>query len=103
MKAVRYVADGEPRIGRLDGETITDVGPSSPLGFVPSPQAWASVEEASGPDHAFGDVRVLPPVVPQKLIGIGLNYRDHAAESELAIPEVPVVFAMFPSALFFNL
>ncbi|MDQ3669531.1 MAG: fumarylacetoacetate hydrolase family protein [Actinomycetota bacterium] len=99
MKAVRYVADGEPRIGRLDDETITDVGPSSPLGFVPSAEAWASVEEASGPEHALGDVRVLPPVVPQKLIGIGLNYRDHAAESELEIPEVPVVFAMFPSAL----
>ena len=41
-----------------------------------------------------------PDIVdPQKLIGIGLNYRDHAEESELEIPAVPVVFAMWPSAL----
>ena len=44
-------------------------------------------------------MQLLHPVDPAKLIGIGLNYRDHAAESELEIPEVPVVFAMWPSAL----
>ena len=99
MKAVRYAADGEPRIGRLADETITDAGPSSPAGFVPSPEAWSSLRDASGPELELGAVRVLPPVVPRKLIGIGLNYRDHAAESELEIPSVPVVFAMFPSAL----
>jgi 2-keto-4-pentenoate hydratase/2-oxohepta-3-ene-1,7-dioic acid hydratase in catechol pathway len=44
-------------------------------------------------------VTLLHPTVPRKLIGIGLNYRDHAAESELAIPEVPVIFAKFTSAL----
>jgi 2-keto-4-pentenoate hydratase/2-oxohepta-3-ene-1,7-dioic acid hydratase in catechol pathway len=37
--------------------------------------------------------------VPGKLIGIGLNYRSHAEESELAIPSVPVVFAKFASSL----
>jgi 2-keto-4-pentenoate hydratase/2-oxohepta-3-ene-1,7-dioic acid hydratase in catechol pathway len=99
VKAIRYAVHGEPRIGRLDDQTITDAGPSSPAGFVPSADAWASLGDASGPEHALGNVRVLPPVVPQKLIGIGLNYRDHAAESELEIPAVPVVFAMFPSAL----
>jgi 2-keto-4-pentenoate hydratase/2-oxohepta-3-ene-1,7-dioic acid hydratase in catechol pathway len=44
-------------------------------------------------------VRLLHPTLPRKLIGIGLNYRDHAAESELAIPEVPVIFAKFTSAM----
>jgi len=36
---------------------------------------------------------------PPKLICIGLNYRDHAAESKLAIPEVPTMFAKFPTAV----
>src|SRR5713101_6102028 len=36
---------------------------------------------------------------PGKLICIGLNYRDHAAESNMAIPEKPVVFSKFATAL----
>jgi len=36
---------------------------------------------------------------PGKLICIGLNYRDHAAESNMAIPERPVVFSKFASAV----
>jgi 2-keto-4-pentenoate hydratase/2-oxohepta-3-ene-1,7-dioic acid hydratase in catechol pathway len=36
---------------------------------------------------------------PPKIICIGLNYRDHAEESKMAIPEVPTVFAKFPTAV----
>jgi len=36
---------------------------------------------------------------PGKLLCIGLNYRDHAAESKMAIPERPVVFSKFPSCV----
>lgn len=36
---------------------------------------------------------------PGKLICIGLNYRDHAAESNMSLPEKPVVFSKFPSAV----
>lgn len=43
----------------------------------------------------------LGPVVPapQKIIAIGLNYRKHAAESGMAIPESPIVFNKFANAL----
>ena len=100
MKAVRFRGAGdEIRIGRLDGDSVVDAGASGTLGFVPSSDAWESLASASGREYALADVALLPPVVPEKLIGIGLNYRDHAEESELAIPEVPVVFAMWPSAL----
>jgi 2,4-didehydro-3-deoxy-L-rhamnonate hydrolase len=37
--------------------------------------------------------------VPPKVFAIGLNYRSHAAESNLAMPEVPVVFTKFPNCL----
>ncbi len=36
---------------------------------------------------------------PPKLICIGLNYRDHAAEAKLPSPEVPTMFAKFPTAV----
>src|SRR5690606_19202399 len=35
---------------------------------------------------------LLAPLVPRQIIGIGLNYRHHAVESAMAIPEYPVVF-----------
>lgn len=36
---------------------------------------------------------------PPKIVCIGLNYRDHAMESNLPIPETPTIFAKFPTAV----
>jgi 2-keto-4-pentenoate hydratase/2-oxohepta-3-ene-1,7-dioic acid hydratase in catechol pathway len=100
VKAIRFAQpDGEARIGVLEGETIRDAGPSGPAGFVPTGEAWAALRDASGPELALADVRVLPPVVPGKIAAIGLNYRSHAEESELDVPAVPVVFSKFPSSV----
>jgi 2-keto-4-pentenoate hydratase/2-oxohepta-3-ene-1,7-dioic acid hydratase in catechol pathway len=45
------------------------------------------------------DVRLHAPLPrPPKIICIGLNYRAHALESKMEIPEVPTVFAKFPNA-----
>jgi 2-keto-4-pentenoate hydratase/2-oxohepta-3-ene-1,7-dioic acid hydratase in catechol pathway len=100
VKAVRYSRDGgEPRLGRLDGETVIDAGPAPPEGFVPSGEGWERIGAASGEPTPAAGVRLLHPTVPRSLLAIGLNYRDHAAESELDIPPVPVVFAKLPSAL----
>lgn len=47
-----------------------------------------------------GDWKLRAPVPrPEKIICIGLNYADHAAESGAAIPTEPVVFNKFPTAL----
>jgi 2-keto-4-pentenoate hydratase/2-oxohepta-3-ene-1,7-dioic acid hydratase in catechol pathway len=44
--------------------------------------------------------RLSAPIpVPPKIICIGLNYRDHAAESKMTIPEVPTVFAKFANTV----
>ncbi len=100
MKSVRFqVGDGAARVGRLDGDTVVDAGPSEGLGAVPSPEGWDRIAAASGESHPVADVQLLPPTTPAKIIAIGLNYRDHAAESELELPDVPVVFAKFGSAL----
>ena len=36
---------------------------------------------------------------PSKIIGIGLNYKDHAEEQKAKVPDVPVIFAKFPNSL----
>jgi 2-keto-4-pentenoate hydratase/2-oxohepta-3-ene-1,7-dioic acid hydratase in catechol pathway len=102
VKAVRFVdPSGNVRIGvQSDNDrSIRDAGAAGPAGFVPTPEAWEALRAASGPEYSSDEVRLLHPVVPKKIVAIGLNYRDHAAESDLAIPPVPVVFAKFPSAL----
>jgi 2-keto-4-pentenoate hydratase/2-oxohepta-3-ene-1,7-dioic acid hydratase in catechol pathway len=100
MRAVRYAgADGSPRLGRLEDDAIVDAGPAPAVGFDASAEAWELVAGASGDRLAVAGARLLHPCVPRKLIGIGLNYRDHAEESELDIPSVPVLFAKWPSAM----
>jgi len=43
--------------------------------------------------------RLLAPVEPGKVVAIGLNYMDHIRESGVEPPEVPLVFAKFPSSV----
>jgi 2-keto-4-pentenoate hydratase/2-oxohepta-3-ene-1,7-dioic acid hydratase in catechol pathway len=53
---------------------------------------WAVRERARAPRVAAG-TRLGPPIGrPSKIVCIGLNYRDHAAESGMAIPSEPVIF-----------
>ena len=63
----------------------------------------ARVEAAAakgGVSHDPASAELLAPVPdPQKILCLGLNYRDHAEESGMAIPEEPVLFSKFPSAL----
>jgi 2-keto-4-pentenoate hydratase/2-oxohepta-3-ene-1,7-dioic acid hydratase in catechol pathway len=100
MKAVRFVdPGGEVKIGRLDGDMIVEAGPAGPRGFIPDAAGWERVADASGIGHQVDDVRLLHPTEPGKLMAIGLNYRDHAEESELDIPSVPVVFAKWATSL----
>jgi 2-keto-4-pentenoate hydratase/2-oxohepta-3-ene-1,7-dioic acid hydratase in catechol pathway len=60
----------------------------------------ASDAIARGTAIERGNCRLVAPVPnPQKVICIGLNYADHAAESGAAVPEQPVVFNKFPTAV----
>jgi 2,4-didehydro-3-deoxy-L-rhamnonate hydrolase len=53
---------------------------------------WARREASRAPRVADG-VRLGPPIDrPSKIVCIGLNYRDHAAESGMALPVEPVIF-----------
>ena len=46
------------------------------------------------------DIILRPPIThPAKLIGIGLNYKDHIAETKTATPKEPLLFAMYSNAI----
>jgi 2-keto-4-pentenoate hydratase/2-oxohepta-3-ene-1,7-dioic acid hydratase in catechol pathway len=47
----------------------------------------------------LGDVRLLAPVLPSKIVAVGLNYRDHAKEMGKEVPAEPLLFLKAPSAL----
>lgn len=48
---------------------------------------------------ALSDAIFLPPCIPSKIIAVGLNYRSHAAEMNMALPDEPLLFLKPPSAL----
>ena len=46
------------------------------------------------------EIQIKAPIYnPQKIIAIGLNYRDHCEENNVEPPKSPVIFAKFPSAI----
>jgi 2-keto-4-pentenoate hydratase/2-oxohepta-3-ene-1,7-dioic acid hydratase in catechol pathway len=60
----------------------------------------AVAETAAVSGIARDGVRLGPPVPdPDKIICVGLNYRDHADEAGMAVPEFPVLFSKYRNAL----
>src|SRR5437762_4738829 len=55
-------------------------------------RVWLETHAASAP-HVANSVRLGPPICrPSKIVCIGLNFRDHAAESKMEPPKEPVIF-----------
>jgi 2-keto-4-pentenoate hydratase/2-oxohepta-3-ene-1,7-dioic acid hydratase in catechol pathway len=124
-----YEEENAPRVGALvgEGKYIFDFGraagdkyevmPANLLSWFDMDNYWSKrareayrnfVENGKDLDQARNEgllikrsqARLLAPVPrPGKLICIGLNYRDHAAESNMPIPERPVVFSKFTTSV----
>ena len=47
----------------------------------------------------LSELRVLPPSFPSKIVCVGLNYKDHAEEFSMEVPENPILFLKPPSAV----
>jgi 2-keto-4-pentenoate hydratase/2-oxohepta-3-ene-1,7-dioic acid hydratase in catechol pathway len=88
MRIIRY-ADGNIRYGRLE-----DDGTILPLRSSP----FESLE-TTGPATHLDKVRLLAPVEPRALYGVGLNYVKHAEEAKLPLPQVPMLFMKPPDAV----
>src|SRR5215212_9747218 len=97
LKLVTYSVDGrEPRVGSLEGEEIRPLGHEDMIEFI----EYGGSPEPGEDTVSLGEVRLHAPITrPQKVIGIGLNYEDHAAETGADIPEKPIVFAKYANTV----
>ena len=88
MRIIRFIDEtGQPRFGKnfgnneatlLEGDSITDL-----------------VET----DQICNVKKLLAPIVPTAIIGIGLNYHQHAQEIGMETPKYPVVFMKNPASI----
>ncbi len=110
MRLVTYDLGAGARAGILLGEQIVpvqalDAPASSVRGLLAALDAdgLAALAEraAESTDRvALGDARLLAPILkPEKIICLGLNYRDHAAESGQEPPAAPLWFGKFANSL----
>jgi 2,4-didehydro-3-deoxy-L-rhamnonate hydrolase len=102
------IANSNGRAVLVLGDEIADVAAASAGRFGPDPmrlyEEWgAFVDFAGGVTAGTGrlveaDLR-NPVPAPRQVFAIGLNYRSHAEESGMAIPDVPATFTKFPASL----
>lgn len=101
MKLARCTHDGEVWWGAVEGERVRLLAPAAriPIGTWTMGALEARAARPAA-EVALDDVGLLNPVPdPSKVILIGLNYRDHAVEAGMAIPETPMAFAKYPSSV----
>jgi len=55
--------------------------------------------EGSEERYLLSELKLLAPCYPTKIIGVGLNYRDHAEELKMPIPDEPLIFLKPPTSL----
>jgi 2-keto-4-pentenoate hydratase/2-oxohepta-3-ene-1,7-dioic acid hydratase in catechol pathway len=62
-------------------------------------RAWDSLPRGAVRHDPAGATLRAPVPDPRKIVCLGLNYRDHAAESGMEVPKEPILFSKYPSAL----
>ena len=86
MKIIRYLKNHLVCHGILDGELVQPISDIRRM-------------ISDGDQVPISDVKLLAPAAPTKIVCAGLNYKDHAEEMGLPIPEQPVIFLKPPSAI----
>ena len=88
-RIVRIEIDGRPEWGVLEGAEIVHF-PEGPFGV--EPRRGRSLGD-------LGELRLLAPVVPSKVICVARNYVAHAAEHQAEVPKTPLLFFKPPTAV----
>lgn len=109
MKLVRFGAPGDERPGVQleDGSCIDASGFCADYdeaffgsGGIEKLRGFVTSHGDRAPRVSRGTTRLGPPIGrPSKIVCIGLNFRDHAAESDMALPAEPVIFFKSTTAL----
>ena len=80
LKFGRFKKDGEIFYGIIKGDEVFKIDTPEKV-------------------YKLSELRTLCPILPTKIVAVGLNYRDHAEELGLSIPDEPLIFLKPPSAL----
>ena len=89
VRYARLLVADTPRYARIEGEAFILLD-QDPLRGPAGP---------TGEEVAMDGARLLSPFAPSKILGVGLNYRAHAAEMNKPLPDEPLLFLKPPSAL----
>lgn len=81
MKIVRFMASKKVGFGILNGETI-QVIEDKPFRHL----------KISDQSYQLGEVKLISPCTPSKIVALGLNYHSHARELNAPIPDAPLTF-----------
>lgn len=123
----RSTTPSEIHVGCQHGNLVLDVSDAVEHGVLKFPRKLSRIEDALGDPglevlenqlrtllnepvapstelrrFLFDESTIVlqaPILRPQKLIGIGLNYRDHAEETKMELPKEPLLFAMYSNAI----
>lgn len=79
MKIARFSVEGRIHYGTVSDQTVTEI----------EEEGEPEKKKASWP---LEKVTLLAPVMPSKIVAIGLNYKAHAAEFDKPLPEEPMLF-----------
>lgn len=94
MRLCTYRDGGGTRLGAVEGDLVR------PLEGRDVRDALEAVPPAAaGRPVRLSDAELLAPLPPGTLLGIGLNYRDHAAETGAELPTQPLLFAKLASSV----
>jgi len=107
MKLASFTAAGRASYGIVGDNGIVDLGPRLGARYptLRAALAGGALGEIAGaasakPDFALAQATLLPPIpAPDKIVCIGLNYRAHAAEAGLKVPEHPSLFLRLTNTL----
>lgn len=88
MKVVRFKKDKFISYGFVEKDIVLEVS-GSPY----------EDHYVTGREFSLKEIELLAPVEPSKVIAVGLNYKDHAKELKMPIPEEPVLFLKPPSSI----
>ncbi|MGY3551465.1 2-keto-4-pentenoate hydratase/2-oxohepta-3-ene-1,7-dioic acid hydratase in catechol pathway [Bradyrhizobium sp. USDA 4472] len=103
MKLLSFTADGRASFGAVKNNGVVDLGTRMP-GCASLRQLLetnrvfeaAALVAANAPDRAIDKIAFAPVIPdPDKIICVGLNYRDHVAETGRTVTEKPALFARF--------
>lgn len=98
MRIVRFVHNDEPAYGVVEGD-FGEAGDSGALDTsgleiaVLDSDPFFAPAQSTGERVAYDEVRLLTPIIPRsKVIGVGRNFADHAAELGNEVPVSPLTF-----------